>query len=204
MFYVLTMEWPLVKKQTYKPFTLVGPPVTKPVQDPLAVKHLNNWLIILWFRNLKKLAIKLLQINFCWKIFAQNYQFSFSVCSVPICTVQLTTVPTWAPWQAWQACITATTAMDFNSSNNNNMKAQQLEAINIQQPQQALTTTTPLAQLQMLRLCHPLQALLEVMHPISGSWLLTLSWTMSCVGLCIKCIKLLKPLRHYSGHLNCF
>ena len=28
--------------QTYKSNTLVGPTVTRPVQDPLAVEHLNN------------------------------------------------------------------------------------------------------------------------------------------------------------------
>ena len=29
-------------KQTYKPFTLVGPTVTRPVQDPLAVLNLDS------------------------------------------------------------------------------------------------------------------------------------------------------------------
>ena len=31
-------------KLTYKPYTLVGPTVTRPVQDPLAVTHLENQL----------------------------------------------------------------------------------------------------------------------------------------------------------------
>ena len=31
-------------KQTYKPYTLVGPTVTRPVQDPLAVLLLDNQL----------------------------------------------------------------------------------------------------------------------------------------------------------------
>ena len=33
-------------KQTYKPYTLVGPAVTRPVQDPLAVLCLKNRLKI--------------------------------------------------------------------------------------------------------------------------------------------------------------
>ena len=33
-------------KQTYKPYTLVGPIVTGPVQDPLAVTRLENRLFI--------------------------------------------------------------------------------------------------------------------------------------------------------------
>ena len=31
-------------KQTYKPYTLMGPTVTRPVQDPLAVLRLENLL----------------------------------------------------------------------------------------------------------------------------------------------------------------
>ena len=31
-------------KQTYKPYTLMGPTVTRPVQDPLAVLRLENQL----------------------------------------------------------------------------------------------------------------------------------------------------------------
>ena len=35
-------------QQTYKPFTLVGPTVTRPVQDPLAVTRLENQLALWW------------------------------------------------------------------------------------------------------------------------------------------------------------
>ena len=35
------------KEQTYKPYTLVGPTVTRPVQDPLAVTCLKNLLYII-------------------------------------------------------------------------------------------------------------------------------------------------------------
>ena len=36
----------LLIKETYKPYTLVGPTVTRPVQDPLAVVLLDNLLYI--------------------------------------------------------------------------------------------------------------------------------------------------------------
>ena len=37
------------QKQTYKPYILVGPTVTRRVQDPLAVLHLEKWLCMyLW------------------------------------------------------------------------------------------------------------------------------------------------------------
>ena len=41
------MERSLVSKQTYKPHTLVGPTVARPIQDPLAVLSLGNRLCII-------------------------------------------------------------------------------------------------------------------------------------------------------------
>ena len=35
----------LSRLTSYKPYTLVGPTVTRPVQDPLAVLSLDNWLL---------------------------------------------------------------------------------------------------------------------------------------------------------------
>ena len=45
---------PIKIKQTYKPYTLVGPTVTRPVQEPLAVVNLNNrqFIFLLIFSNL--------------------------------------------------------------------------------------------------------------------------------------------------------
>ena len=38
-------------KCTYKPYTLVKPTITRPVQDPLAVKLLDNQLYISFLEN---------------------------------------------------------------------------------------------------------------------------------------------------------
>ena len=59
-----------VQEQTYKLYTLVGPTVTRPVQDPLAVKHLDNQLYILAIKtkNLKPF------LKFSYKL--KNYSFT--------------------------------------------------------------------------------------------------------------------------------
>ena len=44
MIFTLTSREPFSEKQTCKPYTLVGPTVTRPVQDPLAVTGLKNRL----------------------------------------------------------------------------------------------------------------------------------------------------------------
>ena len=42
VFFIFTPGNLLVNKTDYKPYAFVGPTVTGPVQDPLAVTHLNN------------------------------------------------------------------------------------------------------------------------------------------------------------------
>ena len=47
MFFISTSESSLVNKRDLQALTLVGPTVTRPVQDPLAVLILDYWLYIL-------------------------------------------------------------------------------------------------------------------------------------------------------------
>ena len=61
---ILFIVLPHIKilKQTYKPYTLVGPTVTERVQDPLAVVNLYNrlcMLCVLWKSKFLHLKLKL-------------------------------------------------------------------------------------------------------------------------------------------------
>ena len=63
-------------KQTYKPYTLVGPTVTRPEQDPLAVVNLDNRLYMRGcvFFLLIKLPTSLLALLFFRGTFHNMFQ----------------------------------------------------------------------------------------------------------------------------------